>query len=203
MTYKEVLPHWGLPAFWLLIPDAAIIAGQRWPKSKLRVNFIAAVSVSALLISTIGIPAIRQKAVALSGGKPGALGELTFWPAFRESPEWRGIQDKASELLSQPGPPHCPEHPVLASFRWFTVAHMAWSLPGNPVVRSFEGGSRYYYHDRDRTLDQSGCPVLAIGEKAHANPDIIHDRMVVVGTGEVTERKHLDRPLSWWTGYLK
>ncbi|NDE14240.1 hypothetical protein EBZ80_04845 [bacterium] len=203
MTYKEVLPHWGLPAFWLLIPDAALIAGQGWPNSKLRINMITAACVSSLIIGIVGIPVIRQKAIDLSGGKPGALGELTFWPDFSASSAWRRIQEQAKAALVQQKPPHCPDRPVLASFRWFTVAHMAWSLPGNPVVRSFEAGSRYYYHDRDRTMDETGCPVLAIGEKAHANQEMIRSRMIVSATGEITDERYVDRPLSWWTGYLK
>lgn len=203
MIYKEVLPHWGLPAFWLLIPDAATIAGQRWSRSKLRLNSIVSACISIAIVSVVAIPVLRNRMVELANGKPGALGELTFWPEFRDSAQWREIRERSVATLSDPAPGHCPDHVVLASFRWFTTAHMAWSMPGNPVVRSFEPGRRYYYHDRDRDLQQQGCPVLAIGEKAHNNPEIIHESLRVTGTGEVVEGKYLDRPLIWWAGYLK
>lgn len=203
MTYKEVLPHWGLPAFWLLVPDAAIMAGQRWSVKKLRLNAIVAATVTALIVTITGVPPVRERLIGLAGGKPGALGELTFWPMFPTSPAWQDIKEKTASVFTRERPKHCQSQPVMASYRWFTVAHLAWSLPDNPVVRSFEGGSRYYYHDRDRNLDLAGCPVIAIGEKAHANPDAIDQSMEVLATGEVVDGRYLDRPITWSAGYLR
>ncbi len=213
MMYKEVLPHWGLPAFWLLIPAAAIFAGQQWSATKLHRNVVMAGVITTLIIAVAGIPAIRSGLIDRAKGYPGALGELTFWPEFSRSPQFADLQDKIGSSLTQAKTVNCPAQPILASFRWFSVAHMAWSLPGQPVVRFFEDGAKYYYHDRDRKLDASnyspetvsfsGCPVLAIGERAHANLSEIQDRMNVALTGEIVIGQYLDRPLSWWAGYLK
>lgn len=208
MTYKEVLPHWGLPAFWLLIPEAAILAGQNWSSRKLHLHLAIAGFITGSIITVAAVPIFRNKLVARANGYPGALGELTFWPDFFDSPdviELRGNVETNLKLKNtgRPIPPGCPTEPILASFRWFTVAHIAWSLPDHPVVRSFEAGKKYYYYDRDRDASSKGCAVFALGEKAHANKDQVHSLMDVQMSGEMIDARYVDRPVSWFGGYLK
>ena len=208
MTYKEVLPHWGLPAFWLLIPEAAILAGQKWSPRRLNLHLSVAGILTGCIIAFTAVPTFRNKLVARANGYPGALGELTFWPDFFRSPQAIELRDKVETSLkmnggSQPIPPGCPPEPILASFRWFTVAHMAWSIPGHPLVRSFEAGQKYYYYDRDADASSTGCSVLAMGEKAHADQDQVQRLMDVKMSGEIIDGNYLDRPVSWFAGYLK
>ncbi|NBQ53075.1 MAG: hypothetical protein EBU49_05785, partial [Proteobacteria bacterium] len=145
MTYKEVLPHWGLPAFWLLIPEAAILAGQNWSPRKLDLHLTIAGIITGCIITATAVPIFRNKLVTRTNGYPGALGELTFWPDFFRSSQANELRNKVETSLKinssiRSIPPECPPDPILASFRWFTVAHMAWSIPGHPLVRSFEAG---------------------------------------------------------------
>ncbi len=208
MTYKEVLPHWGLPAFWLLIPEAAILAGQNWTQKKIRVHLAIAGIITGCIITFTAVPIFRNALVARTNGYPGALGELTFWPDFFRSPETIELPGKVatnlklndSARLIAPG---CPPKIIFASFRWFTVAHMAWSIPDHPMVRSFEVGRKYYYYDRDVNASGSGCPVIALGEKAHANQDEVQRLMDVQMRGEIVDARYLDRPVSWFAGFLK
>jgi len=80
---------------------------------------------------------------------------------------------------------------------------MAWSIPGHPLVRSFEAGQKYYYYDRDADASGTGCSVLAMGEKAHVNQDQVQRLMDVKMSGEIIDSNYLDRPVSWFAGYLK
>lgn len=203
MLYKEVLPHWALPAFWLLIPQAASVAGTSWQSRKVIINSGVALCLSVALSGLTGIPTVRQSLVKQMNGHPGALGELTYWPHLVDSGQWLMLVESASSKLPVSEVPGCPERLSLASYRWFTVAQMAWSLPGHPKVRSFEAGARYYYHDRDKGLSTPGCPVLAVGEAAHADDNAITQKMDVIAEGELIDRDYQDRRLVWKVGYLK
>ena len=208
MLYKEVLPHWGLPAFWLLIPEAAVLAGQTWSSKKLRLHLLFAATITAVILTVTAIPSVRTQLVTRTNGYPGALGEFTFWNDFSKSPQLRDLRERLSTILNQrkilsPIPADCPAAPIIASFRWFTTAQLAWSLPDKPMVRSFEPGKKYYYYDRDDGAPGKGCPILAIGEKAHVEPNEIQTRMDVLLSGDIVDERYLDRPISWWLGYLK
>lgn len=203
MFYKEILPHWALPAFWLLIPQAAIFAGNTWRSRKVMLNTAVSLLLTLVLATLTGVPRVRESLVEQTNGRPGALGELTFWSELVESGQWQNLLTTAQAQLPFPNVPGCPEGITLASYRWFSVAQMAWHLPGHPKVRSFESGAKYYYYDRDKALRTPGCPVLAIGEQAHVDESAISAKMDIFAEGELMDRKYEDRPLVWKVGYLK
>ncbi|MEY4631175.1 MAG: hypothetical protein RIQ81_1295 [Pseudomonadota bacterium] len=204
-TYKEVLPHWSMPAIWLLIPHAALLCGTRWSRRKVLANVAIAAATSTALITITAVPPIRKAAIAGMKGHPGPLGELTFWPDFVAEGHVQTLElDGTRDLASRHNlPANCGDGPVWASFRWYTTAHMAWSFPGQPHVLSFEDRTRYYYADRDRMLAMSGCPVIAISESGHAHREVADQWMTIAAEGDIELANYQDRKLKWFAGYLR
>lgn len=205
--FKEVLPHWLVPCFWVLLPVLALPAVSRgW---QIATAIYSAIIVIALLLVAIH-PAVQRFAFAQSRNKPSGLGELTVWPYigeqlaalnYREPVSFHGGDSLDFPACAQPK----AKLPVIASVRWYQAAQLAATLPGRPKVISLDPSHLSYYHFRDNLADYKGCPVVVIGQTKHtnlhklANPgagNTIADAAVTAIRHEVfTPRYHRDREI--------
>lgn len=168
--FKEVLPHWLVPCFWLLLP---LLALPDIPRSwQLGTAIYSAVVVTALLLIAIN-PSVQRFAFGQSDNKPSGLGELTVWPFIAEKLAQLNFRDPAHFQRETWEFPGCAQDqlPVIASVRWYWTAQLAATLPGQPKVISLDPSHLSYYHFRDDLSAYKGCPVVVIGQTKHTNLD--------------------------------
>jgi 2-amino-4-hydroxy-6-hydroxymethyldihydropteridine diphosphokinase len=192
---SEILPHWPLPAFWVLIP----LIVSFWDQSRSFKRLQKPAMIYGVVFC-IGVPLVlssvdsRRALVGMFNGKPGGLGELTLWDeASRDQDLVQYIFDKT--WLSQNPLQACDDGIVYLGARWFTVAQAAANLPGNPRIRSADPDKLSYYNYRDNSLVRSACPAVLLSEAKHV------EGVLQSGALQVFEQKifivsgHDDRPI--------
>jgi hypothetical protein len=174
--FKQTLPHWVMPAFWMLAPVLAIEAGRRTTRAW-RVNaWIFGVLVLTLPLA-VGSSRFRGKMIEMTNDRPGALGEVTVWPELVEHIQRDAWYQEVVEATKS-APAHCPRPLALASLRWFWTAQIAFLMPNQPRVFDLDPERPTYYRWRDRDVNLSGCPVLIVGDRRHWYPEKMGSRLV-------------------------
>jgi len=194
--FKQILPHWLVPSMWLLIPLAAL-RQPRWPRLW-SMNALFAGAFSLVLAICVGVPYVRNMVITGTNNRPGGLGEMTVWSPLVSDLRVAELAHTAARLAA-PDRETCPKPFAWASMRWYSVAQLAFALPGRPKVWSMETG-RYYYHFRDQLTDLAGCTVLAIGETGHYDSRWFGDHFNKFQSGEIVVQGHDDRPFAWTIG---
>ena len=196
--FKQILPHWIVPSFWLLIPIAAT-QSPKWPRLW-NANALFALLFVTVICAAVGSKNLRRAVIKASNNKPGGLGEMTVWQPLVDDIRIKELAKTATRLAAS-DPDKCPKPFAWASMRWYSVAQLAFALPGQPRVYSVET-DRYYYHYRSNLSDLAGCTMLVLGETGHYNKAWFEKNAYIFAKGEITVLGHEDRPFTWNIGKL-
>jgi len=148
------------------------------------------------------IPMLRAMVVQEFKGKPGALGELTFWPEVVKDPlfiERIKRNARSNQILH----PHCPEDYLVASTRWFTVAHLAFSMKNQPKVISLDLNKKSYYSYRDDLRHFAYCEVIVISEENHFDLTELSQQVDKREVLSYEDPEYQDRPLKIAFGQMR
>ena len=179
---KQTLPHWILPAFWMILPAAALEAGRALELSRNMQRFYSwnarvAAAVTWLLPWALAVPAWRGEILSQMGGRPGPLAELTLWPelarSLAEDPKILAV--RAAVAKDRQAKIFCHGVPEIVSVRWFWSAQMAFHLPGEPRVGSLEPEKLSFYRFRDENLAARarGCATLLVADARHVDEETL------------------------------
>lgn len=163
--FKQVLPHWFVPAIWVLVPVLAL--SLRVKTRRARVNIGLAAFLTLALPSFFAVKQARLSLLDLLDYKPGALAELTLWPHLAAALE---NHDRLGRLRANPleQPEHCPQDYAIAATRWYMTAQLAFHLEGQPQVYNFDRDHDSYYRYRDGAqTGLEGCLVVLVGPYKH------------------------------------
>lgn len=198
--FKQNLPHWVMPAFWLMLPSYALSSdGRLWKGWSGKVNTIYAMLLTFLLSFAASTDSVRQAVIKSFNGKPGHLSEYTLWPSLIESalkhPMVRETlkgkdQSEGTEILR-----HCPKPVAIASLRWFWTAQIAFNWPGQPKVYDLDIKRPSYYGLRDDLSILKGCPVVVIGDKRHVKAEVLSKMLSIEAEDQIIVPDHLDTPV--------
>jgi 2-amino-4-hydroxy-6-hydroxymethyldihydropteridine diphosphokinase len=201
---SQTLPHWSVPAFWLLAVFAvSTIAESRTLRWIGRIYGILLCVVVPLILS---MAPSRRALLRWTGDRPAALGEMTLWPQavkdkdlmhYVTDQNWTESSLSARKLTDR----RCERGLVMAAPRWFTVAQVAANFPGHPVVENLDLDHLSYYHFRPRT-SVAGCPVLVVSEKSHWRTDGWGEWLEIFDSKEFVVDGHRDRPVVIGRGWF-
>lgn len=172
---KQALPHWAMPAFFLLIPwlakEAAILTQKhkKFWRSMYMFSFVF-----AILLPTIpSLPFVQNKSFLV-------LEKLSLRSAdINQFFLWAKLQNilKNEKNINIQSFPYstvtsvCTQqkYPYLASTSWYWTAQIAFNFEHNPRVFNFNLNHKSYYHWRDRLEEFSGCRFIVVIDKPHFN----------------------------------
>jgi hypothetical protein len=161
--WKQVLPHWLLPAFWILLPFVVAHATGKWPRLQWALS--APLMVAIVLLS---LSSVREKTLASMGGNPGAMSEITVWPALAEEVYRLWEAEPQSAALAP-----CESRPFVAGLRWYSTAQLRFYLPGHPKILSLDPHHTSYYNARDPEGFGRGCPVWVLVPEKDLNREVL------------------------------
>jgi len=186
--FKQSLPHWILPAFWVLIPFVSIARpGWRAESRAWRINFIGAAALVFLLPWVLALPVARTRILASLAGDPGPLAELTLWPGLAHVLETSDVT--SAGVTYAPAASHCPQTPALASLRWFWAAQLRFHLSAHPRIYSLDPNHRSYYDYRDAGPPH-GCPIVIVTDMAHIDATKLSRRIQILSTQRLVVPYH-------------
>ena len=188
--FKEALPHWLLPSIWLMIPLLTLLprAGRWWIKG----HIVYCLVLVSLLVSGTAIPSVRNWIIQTMDERPQGLGEMTLWPYLSLDLKEMNFLDH-SHFAGDEVPEGCPKEPLIASFRWFWGAQLAYRLDGQPRVFVLDAHKPSYYDFRDDLSHFIGCPIVLVGDKKHMNKQWL-SRFVDINRQElIVPTMHKDR----------
>lgn len=187
--FKQVLPHWILPAFWVILPFVACtLPTSRAAKTQITVFALITIGLPWILAA----PPLRERLLAAAQGDPGYLSELTLWPELAREIERRGLLELSADQQGAAQP--CGGEVVVVSERWFWGAQLAFHLKGQPKVRVIDGNRGSYYDQRDGDTAPRACPVLLVVDRDHFDAERIAQQMNLTAPPEkliVPKHEHL------------
>ncbi len=191
----QVLPHWLIPGWWLMLLPVLYSKNLELKSKPMRWNKVFAIGITFTVVFFTAFPRIRQIMVRkILHNKPGAFGELTFWPEITKN----SFVLQAFEQSQNTG---CKEQ-YLFSYRWYEVAHLSFSLPGQPFVRSLANGLESNYSLRDQNYKiQPGCLFVVLTEETFLD-DLPKHIVKNSQIQKVVLKNHLDRPFVILTGKI-
>ena len=164
--FKEMMPHWLLPAWVLLVP----LVGLSTPQPPVRILGLWML-VTLVPCVVLSVRPLRQRLVTSFSGDPGPLSELTVWEPLADAAllALAPSRAQAEGLLSLPPSSAreglekgCNGGVILAGRRWYAVAQLRFHLKGHPKVLSLDPNHNSYYRDRDQNTWPAGCPVAVV-----------------------------------------
>ena len=171
--FKQVLPHWIMPAFWIALPFvAAKLQTTRFAKAQTAIFALVTLAVPWGLAAT----PLRDRILAAAHGNPGPLAELTLWPDLATEVARRNL------LAPQPGEQAAAAKcggVVLITQRWFWGAQLAFHLPGHPHVRVIDANRGSYYDQRDQWQSVAGCPALLLADPDHLHHELLAKHLLM------------------------
>ena len=198
--WKQLLPHWMIPAIWMVLPLVIVEGGSALRGLKGGFVFYSAVFVVAALF--LGTVSGRQSLLEWTKEKPGALAELTLWePLVSEA------RLQLSEVVIAERPRSALDcaggQVVLAAPRWYWVAHLAFSWPGQPEVISLDLNAPSYYHQRNDLRQLEGCEVIVLGDDRHIDDQQMNQLIDVESRSRLEIPGHKDVAVSLIRGRLR
>lgn len=190
---SQTLPHWSMPGVWLMLPAVSILASEvaaakAIPKGVWWINDIFIALLVIVVPMSLASREARSWVLSLAAGRPGGLGELTFWDGVVGSGE---VLSFVNHLPEVPKQEFCPQPFLVAGMRWHAVAQLAVHFPGHPKTISLDDKLSYYTF-RDRGRQWSGCPVLVLSEQPHG--DRLAQKIEVLQRQDLVLPSHRDRP---------
>lgn len=179
--FKEVLPHWIIPALWLSIPITAINIGKMSSRL-LKLNFIYGFSVILFISFAVGIKPAKELLLKNLNGKTGSLAELTIWDYIYEDPE-------VQNLINSSNTSQCEL--TMLSFRWFSTAQLAARF-NTLKVYNLDKVKPSYYNYRDENYPSGNCPVIVIGNKKHLREDDLAAHVEIKDKKMISPKFHED-----------
>ena len=193
--WKELLPHWLLPAFWVLLPFVVAAFPRRWP----RLQWILSTPL-AFLILFFSFDTVRTRLLTAMNGRPGPMSELTIWPPMAAqiyslwSSSSTTVEDRARG---------CDEKPYLAGLRWYSVAQLRFHLPGQPKVFSLDPNHTSYYNARDPEGGVHGCPLWVFAPEKNLDDAALAERIEVIERSPLVVEGHEATPWVFLKGLFR
>lgn len=188
--FKEMMPHWLLPAWILLSPLVVFWGIFLRPQGRSRVLIFLKWLWPITVLCLVGLMAhsgIRQNILENLDDDPGALAEITLWQPLAQTVEQMRLK-RPYPLNEGLSPKTCPSEPLWAAARWYSVAQLRYHLVGQPKVYSVDPHHNSYYRDRDSRGWPVGCSVWVV---AHG-PSL--DRQKLLDWVDVVEERPLSVP---------
>lgn len=204
--FKEILPHWVVPSFWVLVPILSTTVISK--KGLTLTTYYSIGLVTALLYLAISTN-FQTKVFRWVNNKPSGLGELTLWPyvtdhlkAIEFTHPRNFLADKGETESFETCPGGADKH-YIASLRWYWVAQLAANLPDHPKVISLDSNYLSYYTFRDDLSDYTGCRVILVGQLKHFDENQIKQKLSIIKTDYFEPQYHSDRKMIILWGKLK
>jgi hypothetical protein len=169
--FKQTLPHWVMPAAWMLVP-VLCLSSERRDGAFWKWNARVSLALVMVLPWILGADATRRLILRATDHHPGAAAEVTLWPSLvRELTTHAWYQHP--ETWTQPSTSllWCERPFALASTRWYWTARLAFMMPAQPLVWDLDPERPTYYRWRDRDRPREGCPVLIVADRRHWYPE--------------------------------
>lgn len=182
--WKPLLPHWLLPAFWVLLPFVVARTVGKW----LRWQWIMSIPLMAAVM-LFSLSPVRERLVAAMNGKPGAMSEITVWPALADDV----YQLWASESPREGGT-GCESRPFIAGLRWYTTAQLRFYLPGHPKTLSLDPHHTSYYNSRDPVGYGRDCPVWVLVPEKDLNLEKLAEQVSIQEQRKLLPKGHEATP---------
>lgn len=165
--FKQVLPHWIMPAFWVALPAvAASLRTTRWAVTQT----VVLGAIAWILPWGLATASLRDRLLTAMHGNPSHLAELTLWPDLAQAVTQQGLF--AAELSDQETNARCGGV-VVVTQRWFWGAQLAFHLPHQPRVRVLDANRGSFYDQRDRWADVANCPALVLADADHLDEELL------------------------------
>ena len=182
--YKKILPHWVLPAIWLLIPWLVVYEKRKYMKFQLIYGLCISLILSILVIKPVRNLIVER----YMGNKPAALGEMTMWEplsdSFDENHVWQDLADNRD---------------IMIAFRWFDTAHLNFENRSSKRVYNFDLNKPSFYFFRDGTHWWHGKSFLAVTVNSNL-PKGFTDIANINSRKEYPVKGHLDRKVTVYKG---
>lgn len=169
---KQALPHWAMPAFFLLLPWLAKESAQLTQKKQTFWNIMHILSFSFAIIIPVflcvsSIQKITPDILKRFHIKYADINQIFLWGQLQDRLKDAGIHIPSQKFSATL--PSCKKqtYPYLASMRWYWTAQMAFNFKNHPRVFNFDLNHRSYYDWRDNLDDFSGCRFIVIVDKLH------------------------------------
>ena len=195
---QQLLPHWIVPGFWLMVPVVGLQLARNSPESAARLpKALWRVSVGLALLLGVALPSLLAWAPILThleaalGSDAGLATELTLWEPLARALEQRPA---GSLALPEHDGRWCPK-PLWATPRWFWSAQLAYHLEGQPRVLSVDFHHLSYYHYRDQLEMFALCPVTVVADARHLDWELLAKAMVIRQQSNLTVPGHAATPV--------
>lgn len=183
--FKQTLPHWLLPGYWLALPLVAESAATwaragGWRSLAIKTHTAIFAGLTLLTPWLLAVPDARLALLSRLDQDPGPLAELSLWPELARTLVARGLWPERAEESSA-NQAACPAPAIVVAQRWFSGAQLAYNLPGRPRVMVLDHTRLAYYDERDQDWPATACPALVIAEEAHWQVDSFAGRLKLTG----------------------
>ena len=146
--YKKILPHWVLPAIWMMLPWLIVYETKKYIKFQM----IYGLSLSLILSIAVLVTPLRQGIISqILHNKPGGLGEMTMWEPLSREFDKSGIWEDLDN-----------NRDIMLGFRWFDTSHLSFENPNSKRVYNFDMYKPSFYYFRDGTDWWYGKSFIAV-----------------------------------------
>ncbi len=181
---KQVLPHWVMPGFFLLIPAFVLqwkpLEGKKkflWKKV-----FILSVTLSIVLPTLFSLKFFNQfvmNSFIYFSGNADPLAPVLQWPLLQEEFEkQKNIHLDSKPYVSEISQKNCAIHSYeIASLRWYWTARMAFHFKDHPRIFNFNLSQSSFYTWRDPLYKLAGCHFIILGSQGQFHEEEIQQIM--------------------------
>lgn len=198
--FKQLLPHWIVPAVWMVLP--LLFGSVSGAKAMLRKRVLCYGGLFVGLAFALSSAGVRQQLIDFSGQRPGPLGELTFWEPLAAAVAEKLPPDQV--LIRPQSTLDCAGgKKILASLRWYWASQLSYAFPGQPEVISLDMDHASFYHQRNDLRDLEGCFVVVIADRRHVDRTALVLLLDLKSEELIEVSSHQDVQIVMVTGYLR
>ena len=183
--YKKILPHWVLPAIWLMLPWLVVYEKKRYIKFQMVYGLVLSLVLSVVVL----VKPLRDTIIVeLLHSKPGGLGEMTMWEPLSEEFERAGIWKDLQE-----------NRDIMVGFRWFDTSHLSFENPSSKKVYNFDMNKPSFYYFRDGTQWWYGKSFIAVTVNNNL-PGGFRTLAIIESEETIAVGNHKDRKVTVYRG---
>lgn len=193
--FKQTLPHWVLPAYWLAIPFIAKPILHNLSKKSQLFTLGWGVLFSVLLPAFLISSPLISYLVKSSEGAPRGISEVSLWdPLMEDVAKVHQIATQIQEGAT------C--QPTLLGLRWFYIAQIKYRDP-SISMHTFDLNHPSFYHFENASWLKEGCTAIIIGDARHFDQNLLADWVFVQKKKELLVKGHEEMPLFYWIVMFK
>lgn len=203
---KQALPHWAMPAFFILTPLLAKQLSSLTQKNHrlwLKTH-VASVALAILLTSLPCFLFVQNGAQALTRYfkiEASDLEQMLLWPNLQKILAEKNLPVETAPYQQTP---ECSQNtPYLASLRWYWTAQMAFHFKDQPRVLNFDPDNPSYYTWRDNLEKFSGCSVIVVGSEAQFHKETLEKIMHIDTLKHLQSEDYSNTTIVFIQGILK